>query len=574
MRRIKKVISVVVLAAMLLTGCGQETEITDTLVEKDNGNNSETAQQQTAGEQRMQLQGQESADGAAAGQLTVLDTTDMFSNRDMEIGYDENADALINLNGDSASCESDAVTIKESKITITDEGTYILSGTLADGSVTVDAEDTDKVHLVLQGVDITCESSAAIYVKQADKVFVTLAAGTENKLAATGDYVAIDDNNIDAVVFAKDDLTFNGEGALCIEAPTGHGIVCKDDLVFAGGRYEIHATGHGLSGKDSVRIAAGDFRITATKDGIHSDNEEDTSKGFVYIADGNFQITVQDDGIHAGNQLLVENGTITISESYEAMEGQSIIITGGIITVSAEDDGLNAAGENDTNAFIKLTGGKIQVSAGGDGIDSNGAFYVTGGETYVSGPENAGNGSIDYESQAQITGGILFAAGIGGMMQNFENDSTQGSMLVNLDTIQEAGTTVELYDAEGNQLIGYSPTKKYNCVLISCPQLQTGSTYTLKAGEESIDIEMSQLIYGSDDRMRGHGGMWGGAEGMPGMPEGQEGRVGGAERMQGMPEGQEGRAGGAERMQGMPERTGEMPEKPEGMPERVEGTPE
>lgn len=481
----------------------------------------------------------ESVDSYAEIAVCTLDTSDMFSDRDKEVGFDENSDIHIALNGDTASCESDAVQITGSTVTITDEGTYILSGTLNNGSIVVDAENTDKLQLVLNGVDITCETSAGIYVKQADKVFITLASGTTNQLETTDEFVAIDDNNIDAVIFSKDDLTLNGSGSLALNCASGHGIVSKDDLVFTGGNYQINVSNHGISSKDSVRIAAGNFEITAGEDGIHSENDDDATLGFVYIADGNVNINVGDDGIHAGNQVLIENGTINITESEEGIEGMTVDIAGGNITVNSNDDGLNATDgssnatavnapanpfEVTENAYIKVSGGILKVTAYGDGIDSNGAFYVTGGEVYVSGPENSGNASLDYASTGTITGGIFVAAGPSGMAMNFGNGSTQGTMLVNLDTAKQAGSTITLTDASGCQLVSFSPETKYNCVIVSTPDIQIGNTYTLKAGEESTEIEMTDTIYGSG----GMGGQIpGGHGGMGGQIPGEHGGMGG-----------------------------------------------
>ncbi len=223
----------------------------------------------------------------------------MFTDRDWEIGYDEESAAKISLSLNSASSTSDAVDISGSTVTITDEGTYILSGTLDDGMIIVNADETDKIQIVLNGVDITCSSSAAIYVLQADKVFITTAENTENTLSNGGEYVAIDDSNIDSVIFAKSDLTLNGAGILNINAAAGHGIVSKDDLAFTSGIYSIISASHGISGKDSVRIAGVTFDIASGKDGIHSENADDTSLGFVYIADGNFNIVSEGDGISA-----------------------------------------------------------------------------------------------------------------------------------------------------------------------------------------------------------------------------------------------------------------------------------
>ena len=434
--------------------------------------------------------------------VTEIDTSQMFSDRDKEVGYEESESTTISLADDGSSCESDAVSITENTVTIKEEGTYILSGSISNGMVIVEAEDTDKIQLVLNGASIANAQSAALYVRSADKVFVTTAAGTENILENNGTYTAIDENNIDAAVFSKSDLTFNGEGTLTVTAQEGHGIVSKDDLVFTSGTYVVTSASHGISGKDSVRIANGSYNIVSGKDGIHAENTEDSSLGFVYLAGGTFNITSQQDGISAGawlqaedgtytiltgegsasvqsqnggdkkpmeqtfqeeteedttsvkgmkaaTQLLIKGGTyvidaeddtlhsngniaisggtytlssgddgvhgdsnVTISggnidiiKSYEGIEGLSIDVTGGDISVLASDDGMNAAGGNDSSgfegpgpggdqfaategAYIHISGGTLYVNASGDGIDSNGDITVSGGETYVSGPTN------------------------------------------------------------------------------------------------------------------------------------------------------------------------------------------
>ena len=166
-------------------------------------------------------------------------------------------------------------------MTIKAAGVYVLSGTFTDGTIVVDAGDDDKVKLVLDGVSITAADYAAIYAKNADKVFVTLAEGAGNSLTVFGDYVQTDDNNVDAVIFAKCDLTLNGTGSLTVKDTTGHGIVSKDDLVVTGGTYTIDSQDHCLNGKDSVRIADGTFNLSCDEDGIHAGND-DQQDGYIY----------------------------------------------------------------------------------------------------------------------------------------------------------------------------------------------------------------------------------------------------------------------------------------------------
>lgn len=258
-----------------------------------------------------------------AGQTATVTLDDMFTDRDLEVGYDETTAAAITLSGSSASSDSDAVTIDGSTVTITDEGTYLLSGTLDDGMVIVDAEDTDKVQLVLDNASIHCTDCAALYVRQADKVFVTTAADSQNTLSAGETFTQLDDNNIDGAVFSKSDLTLNGLGTLTVDSPAGHGVVSKDDLAIASGTYVVTAAGQGLSGKDSVRIADGTFTLTTGKDAIQSDNEEDADKGFVYLAGGTFTITAEGDGLSASSWMQVDDATCTITTGGGSANGET-----------------------------------------------------------------------------------------------------------------------------------------------------------------------------------------------------------------------------------------------------------
>lgn len=263
------------------------------------------------------------ADDGAADTPIVIDTSDVFSDRDFEVGYDESESAVIQLNGDSAACNSNAVQISGSTITITDEGTYILSGTLNDGMIIVNSEKTDKTQLVLNGVTIHSETSAPIYILQSDKVFITTAAGTVNTLSNGGEFAAIDDNNIDAVIFSREDVTLNGSGALAVISPAGHGIVSKDSLTITSGSYDISCASHGLSGKDDVCIANADFTIVSGKDGIHAENADDTASGFVYIQSGSFDITAEGDGISASSYVQIEGGSFLITSGGGSVNASS-----------------------------------------------------------------------------------------------------------------------------------------------------------------------------------------------------------------------------------------------------------
>lgn len=264
--------------------------------------------------------------------VTVIDTSTLFSQQDLDGSYDASQAVTISLQGDTAACDDPSVTIDGSTVTITAEGVYLLSGTLNDGQIQIDAPDSAQVQLVLNGVDITSADSAAIYALEADHVYLTLADGSENTLTNGGTYVPIDENNLDSVIFSKTDLTLNGSGSLTVCAEAGHGIVSKDDLIITGGTYTIEAASHGLTGKDTFCIADGTFTITSGKDGLHAENTEDSTLGSLYITGGTFTIDAQGDAVSASGALQIDAGTFDLYTG-----GGSAAVSMSTDTASAPD---------------------------------------------------------------------------------------------------------------------------------------------------------------------------------------------------------------------------------------------
>lgn len=552
-----------------------------------------------------------------------------FSDRDRDGTYDAESAVYIQLSGDGVFIDGDGAMVEGSTVAIAEEGTYVFSGALDDGRILVAAGEDDKVQIVLAGADIHCETYAALYVEEADKVFLTLEDGTQNRLSCGAEFaLASEDDNVDAAVFSRADLTLNGAGSLAIEGNFDHGLVSKDDLVITGGEYSVSAVGHGLVGKDCVKISGGSFAITAGSDGIQSDNDEDEALGFVYItggtfsieaandaiqaetqlaveggafaltsgggstgetaqdggwpgrggretaedaaadapsakglkagtllrvADGDFTIdalddalhtngdltidggafvlATDDDGAHADGALTVNGGTLSISRSFEGLEGSVVTINGGEISLVSSDDGINSAGGSDeesengrdsfrrfeeTGCDITVNGGYILIDAGGDGIDANGSIYMNGGEVYVNGPTSGADGALDWAGECVATGGTMVAVGSAGMAQGFSESSTQGAILINVSG--QAGEALELVDEAGNVLVSFAPTKAYSSVALTAPGLAAGQTYSLRiGGTEAVSISMESAVYSEG----GFGGFGGGRGGM--RPGGENG---------------------------------------------------
>lgn len=425
----KKLIPILLAATLVLGSCGN----TD-----DSGNSS--------GSSGSSSNSNSSENSSLAGEAVKVDFSqtdeDMFTDRDSRITYDESESVRIELNGTSASCNSNAVEISGSTITIKDEGTYIFSGTLDDGMIIVNAEEADKPQIVLDNVTINSETSAPIYILEADKVFITLAEGSTNTLSNGGTFTAIDENNIDAVIYSKQDLTINGNGTLDISSPSGHGIVGKDDLVFTSGTYTITSSGHGLDINDSLRVKDASITIASGKDGAHVENSDDNEKGFIYISSGTFDIDAEGDGLDSGAYVQINDGTFDIVAgggyengsqsssdnwgnfgggmggpgggrrggrgmssfgSYEASEMSTSASSGiGSSSNSSEDGSTSMKGIKSTNSML-INGGTFTIDSADDSVHSNISVYINGGTFAIA----SGDDAIHGEEELTITNGTI-----------------------------------------------------------------------------------------------------------------------------------------------------------------------
>jgi len=479
--------------------------------------------------------GSTEATGTTAASATVLESTHDDTS---DYEWEASSEIAIALR-DGGSTGGAGVSIDGGVVTITNGGTYRLSGTLSNGQVVVATESEEVVRLVFDGVDVASSTSAAVSVVEAAKVVVILADGSENALADASvyEFASADVDEPNAALFSTADLTIAGEGALDVTGSYNDGIASKDGLIIAGGAITVEAVDDGIRGKDYLVVAGGTLAVTAGGDALKADNEADATLGYVAItggaldltagtdgidavtavtvAGGDLAIAAGDDAIHSETRVEVAGGTIDVTRSYEGLEGTQIVITGGLISIVAEDDGLNVAGGVDGSGwtqgggfgaapagpgarggadggpggetaiegyYVEVSGGTIVIDAGGDGFDSNGSATVTGGTIVVNGPLSNGNGAIDVNGEFLISDAVLVAAGSLGMAETPDASSAQGTLHLAFDSMVAAGTVVRVQAPDGTNVATFVASKPFQSLVVSTPGIEAGVAYEVLTG--------------------------------------------------------------------------------------------
>jgi len=385
------------------------------------------------------------------------------------------------LDTGSIAVSGSGVTVDGTTATITRAGTFIVQGTLADGQVRIDALATEKVKLILNGVNVTTTDDAPIFVKNAAKAVLYLQPDTVNTLTDGAG------STRDGAIHCKTKLSIFGGGTLNVTGNVDDGINAQGGIIIEDGVYDIRSLESGIKSDINVIINGGVYAINAGNNGIHGEQT-----------------------------LTINGGDINIAQSIEGIEASTITVTGGTIHIASSDDGVNTSsgGGGDmamgggrqgapmgggmgggSNPFY-MRGGYIHVNANGDGLDINGPIEMSNGVIIINGPTANDNGAVDYTGSFNITGGYFLAVGSSGMAQAPSKTSTQNSISIRYFSAQQANTLVHVQNAGGDDILTFKPIKRYQSVVLSAPSLAKASGYALYSGGTTTGAERDGLYSG------------------------------------------------------------------------------
>lgn len=385
----------------------------------------------------------------------------------------------VNSNFNNAITSKDDLKISEADINITS----IADGLRGKDSVTI---SSGNININASGDGIKSNNA-----EDTEKGYVLIEGGTIN-ITSLEDGIQAETN----VTVTGGDITINSGGGSensSKESETlGNFGRPMDNKNNSTTTEEDTPSAKGIKGSNLVKIDGGNINIDSADDSIHSNSNVEINGGVINISSG-------DDGVHGDSTVDINSGEIYITKSYEGIEAEIININDGNIKLVASDDGINAAGGNDGssingrpgqnnfassgNASININGGRVIVDASGDGLDANGSIYMKDGVVIVNGPENSGNGALDYDGKFDVTGGLLIAGGASGMAQAPSESSTQN--IFNINKSFEANSIIHIEDESGNEVITFVPSKSIGSLIVSSPTIKTGSSYKIYTGGES-----------------------------------------------------------------------------------------
>ncbi|MBP8856505.1 MAG: carbohydrate-binding domain-containing protein [Anaerolineaceae bacterium] len=416
---------------------------------------------------------------------------------------------------DPESDEPNATIFSTSDLTITGTGSLEVTGNYNDGIATKDGLILAAGSITVSAVDDGIRGKDYVYIKEGGITVTAQGDGikSDNDTDTSKGFITIDLGRIEVTsggdsISAQTNVLVSG-GELILDAGGGSDAVIDENL-----------SAKGIKGGSSVTVANGIVTIDSADDSLHSNNSITINNGVVTLSSG-------DDGMHADTALTINAGDVRILKSYEGIESAVITLNNGSVKVNASDDGINVSGGVDGSGmmpggrpfggkqgpggpppgqdtfnytgdyYLYINGGLISVHAGGDGIDSNGAIEMTNGIVIVNGPTQDMNGALDYMGGFKMKGGFLVTAGSAGMAQAPDSSSSQNSLLLNLTSAQQAGTTIHIQDSSGKDILTFTPAIAYQSITYSSPYLVTGETYTVFLGGTAEGEDMDGLYESS-----------------------------------------------------------------------------
>lgn len=460
-----------------------------------------------------------------------------FKNKDTKADLKEGEVKTITFANDSAQLDCPGATVANVDgrvvVTIEEKGSYVIKGSCENGQIVIDSDEAENVHLYLNGLDLNCNGSAAIYEKKCDKLIITLASGSVNNIGVNGEIVFedVEKEEPDSAVFAKDKLVINGDGELYVFTESAEGIHSKDDVILISGDICVKSGSHGIKGKDSVVVNAANISINAKGDGIKSTNKKDEGKGYIVVLGGNINISSENDGIQAEGEIQLTGGVLsifagggrTVSASSESSSKgvkatRDIYINGAAMQINSSevslksdadviiDDGnltLASGKKGIAGLQVAVYGGKLNVDSSKEGIE--GKHISVNGGTSVIYSKNDGIGAVDSENpeasdvSIAISNGVLYInAGTDGLDSKGDLTVSGGTVMIDgpaadgnsaIDVkgkaVVEGGTFVAL--ASDENVNGFDPSSKQNSVLINFGKnIKAGTSFVLKSSSGNI----------------------------------------------------------------------------------------
>ncbi|GAA3823844.1 carbohydrate-binding domain-containing protein [Streptomyces phyllanthi] len=480
-------------------------------------------------------------DGTRNAAAVLADNEDVHA-EDGDTEYDASDAVDIELKGDSASADGKGVDVDGSTVTITASGTYRLSGDLSDGQIVVTAPEA-TVKLVLDGVDISSSSGAAIAATEAERLVVVLADGSENTIGDTDSYA--EDAEANAALYSAGDLTIGGSGSLTVKGNGNDAIASKDGLVIEGGTVTVEAADDGIRGKDYLVVNGGTVTVTAKGDGLKSDNADEEDAGYITVDGGTVKVTSEGDGLDAATDLVVTGGKVNVtskasddSSAHALKSGVITVLEGGTVQAEASADALH------TDAAVHLNGADTTLAAGDDGVHAEGDLVISkgsleittsneglegkdilvqGGTTNVTskddgvnasgstatsseqggqggpgggGPGGGGGGESVGDYSAKVTGGTLVINSDGdGFDSNGTAEITGGTVVVNGPTMNGNGAL----DVNGSFTVsGGTLLAAGSAGMVVAPDSESGQGWLSATLDSAVDAGTTLHIVDSD----------------------------------------------------------------------------